>query len=329
MYIANPIYDSVFKFLLDDNKVAKIILSALIGQKVVELAFKPTEHLERAEEAGVKYTIFRMDFSAKVQIEDGSLNTVIIELQKAKLPDDILRFRRYLASAYKDKENIRKVETEQGKSTSVAIPIIAVYILGHPLKGIEAPVVRIGRSYIDAATGDEIKTKHEFIEGISHNALIIQLPALKQRRRTSLEKLLALFDPSSKKADDEHLLNIKEEDVPLKYRSVFRRLLKAAQTPEIQMQMEDEDEYLESLMNYERALAIQDNLIAEKNKALVAKDKELAESKKMVAEKNNSLAEKINALVEKDKALVAKDKELAENRSIIEALKKKLKTADR
>lgn len=31
--IANPIYDSVFKFLLDDNRAATVFLSALVGAR--------------------------------------------------------------------------------------------------------------------------------------------------------------------------------------------------------------------------------------------------------------------------------------------------------
>ena len=38
--IANPIYDAVFKFLMEDKKVAKILLSALLSCMVV-----PTKNL--------------------------------------------------------------------------------------------------------------------------------------------------------------------------------------------------------------------------------------------------------------------------------------------
>ena len=31
MHIANPIYDVVFKYMLEDNKTAKLFLSAIIG----------------------------------------------------------------------------------------------------------------------------------------------------------------------------------------------------------------------------------------------------------------------------------------------------------
>lgn len=42
--IANPIYDVVFRYLMQDNKVAKLVLSAITGENIVDLAFKPTEY---------------------------------------------------------------------------------------------------------------------------------------------------------------------------------------------------------------------------------------------------------------------------------------------
>ena len=35
--IANPIYDVVFKYLMNDEKVAKLLLSAIIGKEVLTL----------------------------------------------------------------------------------------------------------------------------------------------------------------------------------------------------------------------------------------------------------------------------------------------------
>jgi hypothetical protein len=37
MHIANPIYDVVFKFMMEDNRVARAFLSAIIQEKVLEL----------------------------------------------------------------------------------------------------------------------------------------------------------------------------------------------------------------------------------------------------------------------------------------------------
>ena len=43
MLIANPIYDVVFKYLMDDSKIAKLIISSIIAEEIEELVFKPIE----------------------------------------------------------------------------------------------------------------------------------------------------------------------------------------------------------------------------------------------------------------------------------------------
>ena len=41
--VANPIYDSVFKYLMEDNRVAKTVLSALLKKEVVEVEMRKHE----------------------------------------------------------------------------------------------------------------------------------------------------------------------------------------------------------------------------------------------------------------------------------------------
>ncbi|MDR1336820.1 MAG: hypothetical protein LBK22_08335, partial [Tannerella sp.] len=97
MYIANPIYDAVFKFMMEDNRVAKAFLSAIIQEKVSELDFaaqehtirvspkKDTEQEKKTEGSGLNLTVCRFDFSARIATSEGEYKTVLIELQKAKL----------------------------------------------------------------------------------------------------------------------------------------------------------------------------------------------------------------------------------------------------
>ncbi|GAB4402812.1 MAG: hypothetical protein OHK0039_01290 [Bacteroidia bacterium] len=45
MIIANPIYDAVFKYLLEDTKIARELLATILGVEIVELALRPQETL--------------------------------------------------------------------------------------------------------------------------------------------------------------------------------------------------------------------------------------------------------------------------------------------
>lgn len=258
--IANPIYDVVFKYLMNDEKVAKLLLSAIIGKEVVDLQFRPTEH---HIPIGQALTVLRMDFSARIQDAEGQQELIILELQKAKMAGDIMRFRRYLGEQYANKDNVFR---EKDQHYRKALPILSIYFLGHPLAHIQAPVVRVNRTYTDAATGEQIHQKEAFIESLTHDSIIIQVPFLKGKRRTELEQLLALFDQSAS-AGDPHFLHIQEQELPERYLPLLRRLQKAVADPGVRQSMETEDEIVEELKDYQRQIAEKDHKIMEQEQA--------------------------------------------------------------
>ena len=43
MIIANPIYDVVFKYLLEDIDIARELLSTILGEEIIGLEVKPQE----------------------------------------------------------------------------------------------------------------------------------------------------------------------------------------------------------------------------------------------------------------------------------------------
>ncbi len=43
--IANPIYDVVFKYLMEDTEIAKLILSTIIDEEIESLDFLPQENI--------------------------------------------------------------------------------------------------------------------------------------------------------------------------------------------------------------------------------------------------------------------------------------------
>ncbi|MDW8287511.1 MAG: hypothetical protein RMJ89_05525, partial [Flammeovirgaceae bacterium] len=74
MLIANPIYDAVFKYLLSDLKVAKLLLSTLLEKEITHLDFLPTEitsksyhqvqHKDPTLQSHIGLSYFRIDFAA-------------------------------------------------------------------------------------------------------------------------------------------------------------------------------------------------------------------------------------------------------------------------
>lgn len=276
MQIANPIYDAVFKYLMDDNRVAKLLISKIIGQEIESLEFQPLEN--RIDIEHRTFTIYRLDFSARIKTETGKIKQVIIEIQKAKFPTDIMRFRKYLGQQYISDKNTIIIDEKKK-----ALPIISIYFLGHKLQNTDAPILRVKRDYIDLSTGEEIAEREEFIESLTHDSYIIQIPHLKDRRRNELEMLLSVFDQSNI-SEDHHILNINEEDYDKKYRHLIRRLQRAVEEPKIRKTMDIEDEVLEELERKERSIYKKDEVIKEKDRIIGEKDKALEEMKHQLEE---------------------------------------------
>ncbi|MEW6364302.1 MAG: hypothetical protein AB1714_06640 [Acidobacteriota bacterium] len=284
MIIANPIYDSVFKYLMEDNRVARLVISTIIGEEVVELEMRPQERAARLSEMPV--SVFRIDFAAIVRTTAGEMKNVLIEIQKAKYLDDIMRFRKYLGEQYMRLDNVRG----PAGPVTIALPIVAIYILGFQLDNIEAEAVRVNRSYYDAITGEELHVKNEFIERLSHDAYVIQVPRLKPRRRNRLEALLSVFDQRYRKESDRYVLDLQEE-LPPEIEPVVKRLERAAMDSEIRATLEMADAYDGLMSGMDRALAEKDAALAEKDAALAEKEAALAEQERLIAELRRKLGE--------------------------------------
>ena len=54
---------------------------------------------------GTGFTVLRVDFAATVRTAAGEHLRVLIEVQKARFSDDVMRFRRYLGTHYADDRN--------------------------------------------------------------------------------------------------------------------------------------------------------------------------------------------------------------------------------
>jgi len=308
--IANPIYDGAFKYLLDDNRIARFFLSILLGEEVIELQLRPTEHCTDIERRCV--TVFRIDFAAKIRSADGAEKLIIIEIQKAKYATDIMRFRKYLGQQYASDNNVR-----EDSAVPRALPILSIYLLGHKLDHLREPVIRVTREYRDMAGNRITGHREEFIESLTHDSVIVQIPLLKPSRQTDIERLLGLFDQSQTDPADAHMLSIVDEDYPEKFQPVIRRLMKAISEPAVRDTMQVEDDYLGELESLERAIARREDIIAEKESAIAEKDSAIAEKDSAIAEKDSAIAEKDSAIAEKDSAIAEKDSAIAEKDSAI------------
>jgi hypothetical protein len=279
--------------MMEDKRVAKAFLSAIIEEEVLELDFSAQEYVvpisqkkkKQAEEKEEYHlTVCRFDFCAKISLPDGGYKIVIIELQKAKLSTDIMRFRRYIGRHYEDENN-----TYNSEDNEKARQIYCIFLLGHDICIPGHPVIQVDYNVKDATTKANLNATSEFIQSLHHRSWIVQIEQLKQRRRNDLEKLLSIFDQKNR-TDNKHILDVDEDDFPDEYRDIIRRLRKAGESKKIQIEMEIEDDILKELQDKERIIAQKDKVIEEKDTALKEKDKAIEEKDKALKEKGTALA---------------------------------------
>ena len=293
MLIANPIYDVVFKYLFDDNAVAISFLSLILKKNIVKLDFRPTEIKSKIKNNETFFTIFRIDFSATIENSDGTKELVIIEIQKAKYHTDIMRFRRYLGAQYSDENNQYSLSEQASKeyAPSKALPIISIYFLGHRLTNTKAPVIKVARTYLDLSKDKNniIEEKEEFIESLTHDSYIIQIPYLGSKRQTELLQVLSVFDQDNAQYNN-HILNIDENQLPEKYSAIIRRLQKATAKKDLDEVMSSEDEILDELKFNERKIAEQSQRIAVQNSVISEKDSVIDSALKLLTS-NGAMSE--------------------------------------
>ena len=310
VYVANPLYDAVFKYLMEDDRIAKTILTALLKKKVIDVKIRRNEYANLTRRESI--SMFRIDFAATVLDGDNKPHLMLIELQKTWLPTETLRFRRYLALQYNNEENMLKEEHEK-----YAIPMVAIYLLGHRVGKIEEPVIYVNHhayNYDDKKVEEGIPDP--FVESLQHDSIIVQIPLLHGRVNNRLEKVLCLFDQTNV-ADNKKVIKVDDKqfegDNDMEY--IVRRLQSAAADPDMRYQMNAEDEFF-------KELEARDSLIMEKDGQLKEKDGQLKE-------KDGQLKEKDGQLKEKDEMLRKMIKGMQENGMSLDDIAKMLnKTMD-
>ncbi len=305
MFIANPIYDVVFKYLLEDIEIARELLSTILGVPIISLSVKPQETL--ISDATGEIKIFHLDFRAVINLANGKQKTVLIELQKAKKAHDILRFRKYLGQNYLHEE-VRK--NAKGELESYSLEIVTIYILGFKLEGISRPVVKMPRVIQDAITGEVLQIEDDFINHLTHESFTIQIPYLQHNYRNKMEEVLEVFSQDNI-TDDLHTINYTKSSKNPLVKKILKRLSKAASDAQIKRTMEAED-MIERLINRET-----EQKMKEMTAKLAEIEQEKAKLRELLAENEQ---EKAKLLAESEQEKVKNEQEKAKLQQQIEDL---------
>ncbi|MDR1130430.1 MAG: hypothetical protein LBK96_05570 [Prevotellaceae bacterium] len=332
--IANPIYDTVFKRLMENQRIVKFFLGTILEQQIEEVSFLPqeftyvskgvmiVEKMEKMEEikgSAEHFSIFRLDFIATVRTRSGRRKKILIEVQKSWDTMDVMRFRKYLGEQYGRKEII------DGKET--VMPVTTIYILGNNLPEINCPCIKIGRVSTDMRNHETINETSEFIELLTHDSYVIQAGRITDvRYATNLDRLLSIFE--------QNYFVVKGSDLTKKYRYlpgdenmklIVDILQEMALNSEKRKEIEDEREALRTFNN---AFDAKNKIIEEKDKTIEEKDKALEEKDKTIEEKDKTIAEDKKVIEEQAKVHEEDKKTIKEQKEMIKQLIGKLNRQD-
>jgi hypothetical protein len=323
MIIANPIYDVIFKYLLEDIEITREFLSVILEEEIQSLELKPHES---TNETWNGIFIIRFDFKALIHKKDGTKQKVLIELQKAKKVFDVMRFRRYLGDNYRKEDDLIN---EKGKNYKKPLPIVTIYILGFSLDNIPSAVVKINREYTDVVTKKVLDIKDDFIELLTHDSYLIQVKKLPSQARSKLESVLQIFSPEFQSNSDKHQLYFQGDFNNPLVKKMVDRLGRAVVNDPIRDMMDVEDELDRTFERQSRKLENEvtkrEMMIAQLDAIMGEKDIELREKNTELKEKNTELKEKNTELKEKDSELKEKELQLIKKDSIIDENEKLLR----
>ena len=283
MQIANPIYDAAFKYLMQDDRAARLLVGRIAGLDVESLELRPQELAtpregpwrEAGETVQPPLALFRMDFAARVRTAEGGERQVLIEIQKTNAPTVVERFRAYLGQQMCSPANV--IEHPSGRRE--AAPIVTIYLLGYDLGLSDEAVLDVCPRVTERRTGAEIDAGHPFIAGIHHRSHVVQIPRLRGRRRDDLERVLSIFDQGDARIErgGAQVLTIDESAYPREYGFVLRQLQRAASESDVRRFMEGEDQLLRDSISWGRQA---DYERREKERERAEKERERAEKER-------------------------------------------------
>jgi len=245
--ILNPIYDLAFKYLMENNDIAKEIIQLIIDREIESLQIKNVETSLTTPKGS---TYLRYDFKAIVREHDGTVRKVLIELQKYKATGYVPRFRAYYG------ENLISPDTyvdAEGDTITADLPIINIYIVGFNIPQIPVRIFHRTFRDMDGATKKEIPLcSCELIDSVTSEAYILQVgekPKYKWQG-TRIEAFIRMFRQKAKGDIKNMYIEVDESEIsdPL-LQTIAQRLHEGIMDDVMRRKLLAEEEYEEVMKN--------------------------------------------------------------------------------
>jgi hypothetical protein len=238
--IANPIYDIVFKTLMENKRVAKFFFETMLEEPLLDINLR---HKTITYKEGKKVkdmpggiscsTFFQLDFVGTVN-RNGREQELLLKLQKARNENNFVPVR----SDYRD----QYVEKEYIDGDYYILPTSVIYMVGFKVPNLKIPVLCSKRTCTDLL-GEEIFTEMpRFFDNVSHDYYIFQTKMPTERYTTKLDKLRSIFEQAHFVQDSEiaklYPYNA-ADDEDIQY--IISLLQKMISDPEVRKKIEMED----------------------------------------------------------------------------------------
>ncbi len=302
MKLLNPLFDSVFKYLLEDMDVAKALIEAIIRKEIIEITPAPQESSDF--KLKMKYFTLgmtRQDFVAIIKSDDDFgkeiFEKVMIEVQKSPVAPEIGRFRHYIADKYRKKSSIEGDEKY--------IPIKTIYLIEEVFNP-HLPAV-LGRRgvYFDELENQQYSgARDTMVELFNHDSWFIQTELLPPEFKDELYYVLSVFAPNFRTGTQDRFIEIENADLLIKKHRILERILRrlqaATQDSEVNTGVEleiDYEKYIEKMI----LLTEQAEAKVEQAEAKVEQEKLAKEQAEAKAEQEKLAKEQAEAKAEQEK----------------------------
>jgi hypothetical protein len=261
MVIANPMYDVVFKKMLEDNRVAKFFIETFLEHPIETIDLQSPQHPFTGKFVGI--AVVRLDYIVTIKTETGERRKVLIEVRKVRDEIHLLRYRNYLSQQNKKESAISDIKT--------TLPVITIYFLWFDLPGIETPCLKVDHDCEDLINKTTITNCNDFIEQLTHQTFIVQVDRITDRDESKLGKLLNIFEQGNF-VDDKRIIKDFHQLTDLKEIKLIIDMLHDLGTqPQEKKKIETEQEAWRSIYalfedekeEFVKALKEKDELIAE------------------------------------------------------------------
>ena len=131
-----------------------------------------------------------------------------------------------------------------------------------------------------------------FVDSLTHDSIIVQIPRLHGQINNRLDKVLSIFDQSRKDVGNGQVINLDDTlysgDADMQH--ILHRLLMAATDADMRQDMNVEDEYFSVIEKRDTEIMMRDKKLAEQNV-------KLAEQKAQLEQKDEMLKSSVQMLV--------------------------------